>query len=92
VISSSNVRLANSKARIKPTAPLSAFDKENSIEFPLDFVYYLYMKSNPNPSLYPVLPYESISSHMPIDKKIKEKKIKEKTIFETKRKEKEKKY
>ena len=40
--SSSNVRLANSKARIKPTAPLSAFDKENSIEFLLDFLHYLY--------------------------------------------------
>jgi len=37
-----NVRLANSKAGIKPTAPLSAFDKENSIEFPLDFLFYLY--------------------------------------------------
>ena len=37
-----DVRLANSKARIKPTAPLSAFDKENSIEFPLDFLHYLY--------------------------------------------------
>jgi len=37
-----NVRLANSKARIKPTAPLSAFNKENSIEFSLDFLYYLY--------------------------------------------------
>jgi len=36
------VRLANSKARIKPTAPLSVFDKENSIEFPLDFLHYLY--------------------------------------------------
>ena len=36
------VRLANSKAGIKPTAPLSAFDKENSIEFPLDFLHYLY--------------------------------------------------
>ena len=36
------VRLANSKARIKPTAPLSVFDKENSIEFLLDFLYYLY--------------------------------------------------
>jgi len=36
------VRLANSKARIKPTAPLSVFDKENSIEFSLDFLYYLY--------------------------------------------------
>ena len=37
-----SVRLANSKAGIKPTAPLSAFDKENSIEFPLDFLHYLY--------------------------------------------------
>jgi len=37
-----SVRLANSKARIKPTAPLSAFDKENSIEFPLDSLHYLY--------------------------------------------------
>jgi len=36
------VRLANSKARIKPTAPLSVFDKENSIEFSLDFLHYLY--------------------------------------------------
>jgi len=36
------VRLANSKARIKPTAPLSVFDKENSIKFLLDFLYYLY--------------------------------------------------
>jgi len=50
------------------------------------------MKSNPNSSLYLVFPYESISSHTPISKKIKEEKIKEKTIFETKRKEKEKKY
>jgi len=38
----SRVRLANSKAGIKPTAPLSAFDKENSIEFLLDFLHYLY--------------------------------------------------
>ena len=38
VESSSNVRLANSKAGI----PLSVFDKENSIEFPLDFLHYLY--------------------------------------------------
>jgi len=37
-----SVRLANSKAGIKPTAPLSVFDKENSIEFLLDFLYYLY--------------------------------------------------
>ena len=50
VESSSNVRLANSRAGIKPTAPLSAFDKENSIEFLLDLVHYIYMQSNPNPS------------------------------------------
>jgi len=36
------VRLANFKAGIKPTAPLSAFDKENLIEFSLDSVHYLY--------------------------------------------------
>jgi len=65
------IRLANSKARIKPTAPLSVFDKENSIEFLLDSVYYLYIKSNPNPSFYPVLPYESLFSRVSIDKKIK---------------------
>ena len=29
-------------AGIKPTALCSAFDKENSIEFPLYFLYYLY--------------------------------------------------
>jgi len=45
------VRLANSKAGIKPIAPLLAFDKENSIEFSLDSVYYLYKQSNPNPVL-----------------------------------------
>jgi len=28
-----SVRVANSKAEIKPTAPLSVFDKENSMEF-----------------------------------------------------------
>jgi len=49
----------------------SVFDKENSIEFLLDSVYYLYMKSNPNPSLYPTFPYKSLSSCMSIDKKIK---------------------
>jgi len=42
VILSSNVRLANSKAGIKSTAPLLGFDKENSIEFLLDFLHYLY--------------------------------------------------
>ena len=36
------------------------------------------MKSNPNPSFYPALPYESLSSHMSINKKIKEKKKKKK--------------
>jgi len=79
-------------ARIKPTALCSVFDKENSIEFLLDSIHYLYMKSNPNPSFYPALPYESLSSHMSINKKIKENKIQIKTIIKTKRKEKEKKY
>jgi len=37
-----DVRLANSKAGIKPTALLSALDKENSIEFPFDFLHYIY--------------------------------------------------
>jgi len=46
-----SVRLANSKAGIKPTAPLSVFDKENSIEFLLDLVHYIYVQSNPNPVL-----------------------------------------
>jgi len=72
------VRLANSKARIKPTAPLSAFDKENSIEFLLGSVHYLYMKSNPNPSFYPMLSYESLSSCTSINEKRKEKKKKKK--------------
>ena len=47
-------KVAKLQARIKPTAFCSAIDKENSIEFPLDSVYYLYMKSNP--SFYPMLP------------------------------------
>jgi len=67
----SSVRLANSKARIKPTAPLLAFDKKNLIEFPLDSVYYLYMKSNPNPFFYPMLPYKSLSSRASINEKNK---------------------
>jgi len=67
------------------------FDKENSIEFPLDFVHYLYMKSNPNPSFYPTLPYESLSSHMSVNMKIKKRKYKRKIIIR-KIKEKEKKY
>ena len=52
------------------------FDKENSIEFSLDSVHYLYMKSNPNPSFCPALPYESLFSCMSINKKRKEKKKK----------------
>jgi len=33
---------AKLQARIKPTALCLAIDKENSIEFPLDFLHYLY--------------------------------------------------
>ena len=33
---------AKLQARIKPTALYSVIDKENSIEFPLDFLHYLY--------------------------------------------------
>jgi len=36
------VRIASSRARIKPTAPLSVFDKENLTEFLLDLLYYIY--------------------------------------------------
>jgi len=65
------------------------FDKENSIEFPLDSVHYLYIKSNPNPSFYPALLYESLSSRTSINKKIKEKKKKNdnQKLKEKKRKE-----
>jgi len=56
----------------------SVFDKKNLIEFPLDSVHYLYMKSNPNPSFYPALPCESLSSRISINKKRKEKKKKRK--------------
>ena len=78
VISSSNVRLANSKAGIKPTASLSAFDKENSIEFPLDSVHYLYKQSNPNPVL---LILRSLMSQLALARplfQLKEKKKKKK--------------
>jgi len=37
-----NVRVASFRAEIKPTAPLLAFDKENSVEFPLDLLHYIY--------------------------------------------------
>jgi len=46
------------------------------------------MKSNPKTSFYPMLPYESLSSHVSINKKIKEKKMKRKIIIRNKRKEK----
>jgi len=70
------VRLANSKARIKPTASLSVFDKKNSIEFLLDFLHYLYKWLTLTLYQSPVLPYESLLSHTSINKKIKEKKKK----------------
>jgi len=38
----SAIRVASSRAGIKPTAPLSAFDKKNLIEFLLDLLYYIY--------------------------------------------------
>jgi len=78
---SQSCQRAKLHAGIKPTALCSAFDKENSIEFLLDFVHYLYMKSNPNPSFCPVLPYESLSSRTSINKKIKKRKYKRKTII-----------
>ena len=78
---SSNVRLANSKAGIKPTAPLSAFDKENSIEFLLDSVHYLYKLSNPNPV--PFIPRSPMSQLALVHPLLQ---------FEKKRKEKEKQY
>jgi len=43
------------------------------------------MKSNPKTSFYPMLPYESLSSYVSIDKKIKEIKMKRK-ITRNKRK------
>ena len=82
---------AKLQARIKLTALCSVIDKENSIEFPLDSVHYLYIKSNPNPSFYPTLLYESLFSHMSINKKRKENKIKRKNDNQ-KIKEKKKKY
>ena len=90
VKSSSNVRLANSKAGIKPTAPLSAFDKENLIEFSLDSVHYLYKQSNPNPVLWSCAPLWVNLLSCVCYYKLKEKKRKRKTIFKIKRKRKRK--
>ena len=87
---SSNIRLANSKARIKPTAPLLAFNKENSIEFLLDSVHYLYKQSNPNPVLLSRASlWVDLLSRI-CYYKLKEKKRKRKTIFKTKKKRKRK--
>ena len=86
---SSNVRLANSKAGIKPTASLSAFDKENSIEFPLDLVPYIYMQSNPNPVLLSHASlWVNLLLHICWYYKLKEKKKKKKNNIQNKRKEK----
>jgi len=74
-----HVRIANSKAGIKPTAPLSAFDKKNSIEFPLDFLHYLYKCLTLTLYQSPALPYESLLSRVSINKKNKRKE-KEKNI------------
>ena len=83
------VKLANSKARIKPTAPLSVFDKENSIKFLLDLVHYIYMQGNPNPVLLSRASlWVNLLLHIRRYYKLKEKKKKRKTIFENKRKEK----
>jgi len=73
VLSIGVCKKAKLQARIKPTALCSVIDKKNLIEFPLDSVHYLYIKSNPNPSFYPVLPYGLLSSCASINNKRKEK-------------------
>jgi len=84
-----NVRLANSKAEIKPTAPLSAFDKENSIEFPLDSVHYLYKVSNPNPVPFiPRFPMSQLALARPLFEKKRKEKKKEKQYSKLKEKKK----
>ena len=54
------------------------FDKENSIEFPLDSVHYLYKLSNPNPVPFiPRFPMSQLALTRPLfEKKRKEKKKK----------------
>ena len=51
----------------------SAFDKENSIEFPLDFLPYLYKFLTLTLQYSPALPYESLLSRVSIDNKNKRK-------------------
>jgi len=53
---------AKLRAGIKPTALCSAFDKENSIEFPLDFLLYLYKFLTLTLYQSPMLLYESLLS------------------------------
>jgi len=67
-------------------------DKENSIEFPLDSIYYLYNRSNPNPVLSPAHLYESLLllAYLLI-LQIKEKEKKKKNNIQNKIKEKKKK-
>ena len=76
VIAKASCQRAKLRVGIKPTALCSVFDKENSIEFPLDSVYYLYKYLTLTLYKSPALPYESLLSHASIDKKIKEKKRK----------------
>jgi len=61
-MTSVDVRIANSWAGIKPTALLSVFDKENSIEFSLDLLHYIY---NYYGSYAPCLPQSSCPSGDP---------------------------
>jgi len=69
------------KLALRPWELSKNWWRYDQMKFVTDSVYYLYMKSNPNLSSYPVLPYESLSSHMFINKKIKEKKKKRKIII-----------
>ena len=70
----------------------SAFDKENSIEFSLDLVHYIYMQSNPNPVLlFCTSLWVNLLSCVCWYYNLKEKKKKRKTIFKNKRKEKKRK-
>ena len=86
-------QVAKLRTGIKPTALCSVIDKENSIEFSLDSVYYLYNRSNPNPALSPAPPYESTCSYASVNiknQKKKKRKRKRKTIFKIKEKKKKK--
>jgi len=82
---------AKLQARIKPTALCSAIDKENSIEFPLDLVHYIYMQSNPNPVLLSCASlWVNLLSCVCQYYKFKRKEKEKKNNIQNKRKEKEK--